>query len=74
MLLSVWTADQAAEISYGLSLDLQLVKLIPVNYCFYTHKQIKLFSVGCRDYETSGVVGCSYCTKFEDTWSGKCLG
>ena len=35
MLLSVWAADQAAEISYGFSLDLRLIKLVPVNYCFY---------------------------------------
>ena len=28
--------------------------------------------MGCRYYETTGVVGCW--TKCEDTWSGKCLG
>ena len=27
--------------------------------------------MGCGYYKTSGVVGCW--TKFEDTWSGKCL-
>ena len=58
MLLSVWAADQAAEISCGLTLDLQLVKLVLVNYCFYKIWILKLFSVGCRYYETSGVVGC----------------
>ena len=35
MLLNVLAADQAAEISYGFSLDLRLDKLVPVNYCFY---------------------------------------
>ena len=35
MLLSVWVADQAAEISYGFSLDLWLVKLVPVNYYLF---------------------------------------
>ena len=34
MLLSVSAADQAAEILYAFSLDLRLVKLVPVNYCF----------------------------------------
>ena len=57
MLLSVWAPDQAAEISYGFSLDLRLVKLVPVNYCFYKKWILKLFSVGCRYYETSSVVG-----------------
>ena len=58
MLLSVWAADQAAEISYGFSLDLWLGWLVPVNYCFYQKIILKLFSVGCRYYETSCVVGC----------------
>ena len=32
MLLSVWAAYQASEISFGSSLDLRLVELVPVNY------------------------------------------
>ena len=72
MLLRVWVADQAAEISYGFSLDLRLFKLVPVNYCFYTKWMLILFSVGCGHYDTSGIGGCW--TTFEDTWSGKCLG
>ena len=36
MLLSVVAANWATEISYGFSLDLQLIKLVPINYCFYT--------------------------------------
>ena len=35
MLLSVWATDQAAEITYGFTLELRLVLLVPVNYCFY---------------------------------------
>ena len=35
MLSSVWATDQVTEISYGFNLDLRLVKLVPVNYCFY---------------------------------------
>ena len=58
MLLSVCAADQAAENCYGFSLDLRLVKLVLVNYCFYKIFILKLFSVGCRYYDTSGVVGC----------------
>ena len=48
MLLSVSAADQAAEILYAFSLDLRLVKLVPVNYCFYKKLILKLFSVCCR--------------------------
>ena len=58
MLFSVRAADQAAEISYGFSLDLRLAKLVPVKYCFYQKRILKLFSVGCKYYETSDVVGC----------------
>ena len=60
MLLSVWVTDQAADTSYGFSLDLRLVMLVPVNYWFFFYKKIilKLFSVGCRHYEISGVIGC----------------
>ena len=45
---------------YGFSLDLRLVELVPVNYCFFftTKWILKLFSVCCRYYETPGVVGC----------------
>ena len=53
MLLGVWAANQATEISYGFSLDLQLVKLVPVNYCFYT-KQI----VQCTMKLCTSVTGC----------------
>ena len=34
MSLSVWAADQAADIRDGFSQDLRLVKLVSVNYCF----------------------------------------
>ena len=40
MLVTIWAADQAAEISYGFSLDLRLVKLVPVNYCFYNNNKL----------------------------------
>ena len=76
MLLSVWAADQATEISYGFSQDLlRLVKLVPVSYCFYKKWIRKLFSVwavGTIKHLVLLVVNCW--TKFEDTWSGKCLG
>ena len=35
---------------------------------------LKLFNVGCRYSETSGVVGYYCWTKFDDTWSGMFLG
>ena len=54
MLLSVGAIGQAAEISYGFSLNLRLVNLIQVNYCFYKELVLSLFSVGCWYYETSG--------------------
>ena len=65
MLLSVWAANQVAEISYDFSLDLQIIKLVPDNYCFCKTLILKLFSVCCRYYEASGC--CCYRTKFEDT-------
>ena len=53
------TTGVCAQVIECFSLDLRLVKLVPVNYCFYKKEIIlKLFSVACRYYETSGVVGC----------------
>ena len=75
MFLSVWDADQAAEISYGFSLDLRLVKLVPVYYCFYIKNEFlncTMWPVGTMEHLVLLVVSC--CTKCEDTWSGKCLG
>ena len=37
MLLSVWAASYADEISYGFSVHMRLAKFIPVNY----HKKIR---------------------------------
>ena len=34
MLLNVSAANQAAEISYGFSMNVRLIKLVPVNYYF----------------------------------------
>ena len=62
-----------AQISYGFSLDLRLVKLVPVNYCFFNTKTEFLHcSLWTIKHLMLLVVSC--CRKFEGTWSGKCLG
>ena len=64
--------DQAAEISYGFSLDLRLVKLVPLSTIVFTKKlflNCSLRAVGTMKH----LVLVVSCTTFEDTWSGKCL-
>ena len=63
-----------AEISYGFSLNLRLVKLVPVNYCFYKKEFLNcsVWAVGTMKHLVLVVVSC--CTKVDDIWLGKCLG
>ena len=58
MLLTMVATSQAAEISHGFSLNLRLVKFIPVNYCFNKNIILKLISVGCILYVASVAIGC----------------
>ena len=64
---------KATEISYSLSLDLRLVKLVPVGYCFYPKIEFlncSVWAVGTIKHLVLFVVSCW--TKFDDT--KKCLG